>query len=91
MFKLDQWGVVDWRAAAMMKELELSNWNVDEALTPPAHDPEPWNTYYEINDWLAIDLNQEYKRRRRESLPRTADVEMAIFGLSFRVEGWNRT
>ncbi len=38
MFKPNEWGVVDWRAAAMMKQLELYDWNVDEALRRPAHD-----------------------------------------------------
>jgi len=91
MFNPNEWGVVDWRAAAMMKQLKLSNWDVDEALREPGHDKEPWDTYKDINDWLAIDLNQTYRRKRSESLQRTADVEMAIFGLSFKVERWNRT
>ena len=91
MFKPDQLGVVDWRAAAMMNQLELSNWNVDEAVAKPPRDKEPWDTYIEINDQLAVELNKTYRSKRRASLPRTADVEMAIFGLSFKVEGWNRT
>ena len=91
MFKPDEWGVVDWRVAAMLNQLELNNWNVDDALRLPAQDDEPWNTYYEINDRLAIDLTMTYRSKRSQSLPRTADVEMAIFGLSFEVGRWNKT
>lgn len=91
MFKPHEWGVVDWRAAAAMKELQLRNWNVDDVVKRPPHDTQPWDTYIEINDSLAVDLNQVYRSKRSEFLPRTADVEMAIFGLSFKVEGWNRT
>jgi hypothetical protein len=91
MFKPDEWGVVDWRVAAMLKQLELNNWNVDDALRWPAQDEAPWNTYYEINDWLAIDLNMTYRSKRSRTLQRTADVEMAIFGLSFKVGRWNKT
>jgi len=90
MFKPNHWGVVDWRAAAMMKQLELSSWNVDEALRRPAHDEEPWITYNEINDWLACDLNEAYRKKRSAPLQRTADVEMAIFALSFKVPRWNK-
>lgn len=75
----------------MKKQLELSNWNVDDALKHSAHDEEPWVTWDEISDWLAFDLNTAYRSKRTPSLPRTADVEMAIFGLSFKVERWNRT
>lgn len=91
MFKPREWGVVDWRAAAMTKQLELSGWNVDEALRQPPHDEAPWNTYEMINDWLALDLNKIYRSKRSESLQYTAHVEMAIFGLSFKVERWNRS
>jgi hypothetical protein len=90
IFKPHEWGVVDWRVAAMLKELELRNWNVDDVIKQPPHDTQPWDTYIEINDSLAVDLNEIYRSKRSGFLPRTADVEMAIFGLSFKVEGWNR-
>ena len=91
IFKPNHWGVVDWRVAAMLKQLELNDWNVDEALSRPAHDEEPWITYNEINDWLTLDLNATYRTKRNECLQRTADVEMAIFSLSFKVPHWNRS
>lgn len=74
-----------------MKHLELINWNVDEALKQPPRDEKPWCTYVDIKDWLAVDLNQVYRSKRTPSLRRTADVEMAIFALSFKVKCWNRT
>jgi hypothetical protein len=91
IFKPDDWGVVDWRVAAMIKQLELHDWNVDKALSRPVHDEKPWITYIEINDWLTLDLNAIYRARRDERLRRTADVEMAIFSLSFKVPRWNRS
>jgi hypothetical protein len=91
IFKPSDWGVVDWRVAAMLKQLELTDWNVDEALSRPPHDEKPWVTYIEINDWLTLDMNATYRAKRNGRLPRTADVEMAIFSLSFKVPRWNRS
>jgi hypothetical protein len=85
MFKPNDWGVVDWRAAAMLKQLELSNRSVDEALSQPVHDEKAWDTYNEIEEWLAFDLNEMYRNRITESLRRAADVEMAVFALSFKL------
>jgi hypothetical protein len=90
IFKPSDWGVVDWRVAAMLKQLELNDWNVDEALSRPVYDEKPWITYIEINDWLTLDLNAIYRAKRNKSLQLTADVEMAIFSLSFKVPRWNR-
>jgi hypothetical protein len=91
ILKPSDWGVVDWRVAAMLKQLELNDWNVDEALSRPVHDEKPWITYIELNDWLTLDLNAIYRAKRNKSLQRTADVEMAIFSLSFKVPRWNRS
>jgi hypothetical protein len=38
-----------------------------------------------INENAAIEHNQMYRDRVTSSLRRTADVEMAIFGLTFKV------
>jgi hypothetical protein len=44
-----------------------------------------------INEVLAIHLNNMYRQQRTSSLPDAADVEMAVFGLSFEVWSANQT
>jgi hypothetical protein len=84
-FKPDSWGVVDWRTAAMLGLLIESKGNVDRALSlAKKHNKKDLKEAYDlINEEAACAYNQMYRDRRVAPLfQRTADVEMAIFGLS---------
>lgn len=84
----DRWGVVDWRTAAMLSFLGQSNSDVDQALLLA----KKWTSndlrdaYDVIDENAACTYNQMYRDRRVTPLfPRTADVEMGLFGLSMMV------
>jgi hypothetical protein len=87
MFNPEEWGVVDWRAAYMLWALDKKNWNVAKAITLAKDDStkKAEKEFDIINEDLAVHLNDIYRKKRTACLPRTADVEMAIFGLSFKV------
>jgi hypothetical protein len=85
--KPDTWGVVDWRTAAMLGLLVESQGDVDKALElAKKQNPQVLrNTYDLIDEHGACAYNQMYRDRKvTPHLPRAADVEMAIFGLSIR-------
>jgi hypothetical protein len=84
IFKPEEWGVVDWRTAAMLGHLNESNWDVDQAmvLAKKENADDLRETFQMINEDGACAYNQMYRVRREPALPRTADVEMAVFGLS---------
>ena len=79
-----EWGVVDWRTAAMCGLLDKSGWDLGRAVAEAENEDNNklrW-TFDVINEEGARAYNQMYRDKRSGSLPRTADVEMAIFGLS---------
>jgi hypothetical protein len=83
----DQWGVVDWRVAAMRSLLDKHNWNVDAALSESKKHKaqELRNSFDLLDERSACEMNQRYReisRKHPDSLPRAADVDMALFGLS---------
>lgn len=83
--KPDEWGVVDWRTIAILDELEKTGENVDQALVLARKEKAQGlrNALDLVDEKWAWKVNREYRIRRAPgSLPRTADVEMAIFGLS---------
>ena len=94
MFNPKDWGVVDWRTAAMTWALDAKNWDVPEALSLMKADcptrkkaKDEWD---EIDEKIAADvLNARYRSNRTTFLPDVADVEMAVFGLSFEVSPVN--
>ncbi len=84
----DSWGVVDWRTAAMLEFLDRSKGDVDQAmlLAKKWKADDLRETYRHINEDWACEINRKYRERRTTpSFPRTADVEMAVFGLSMMV------
>jgi hypothetical protein len=89
MFNPVEWGVVDWRTAAMLWALEKKDWNIDQAMSL-ARSKYPNRAtakaeFEMINEDFACHLNQMYRGKRSVSLSRTADVEMAVFGITFEV------
>jgi len=89
MFDPMEWGVVDWRTAAMLWALEKKNWDVDQAMSL-ARSKYPNRAtakaeFEMINEDLASHLNKMYRGKKSVALARTADVEMAIFGITFEV------
>lgn len=82
-----EWGVVDWRVAAMLGFLHKNNWDVessiDEAKLHQAKDLR--DTFDIIDEMGASEYNKQYReisKRHTSILPRAADIDMALFGLS---------
>ena len=82
-----KWGVVDWRVAAILGFMKKNNWfvekSVNEAKLQPAKEfREVFNI---INETAAIEYINQYREISNQyltTLPRAADVDMAVFGLS---------
>ncbi len=83
------WGVVDWRAAAMVGSLERHGWQVEPAMTQARmHRASDLRCDFEtINEIAALDYERQYRSLSAQyaTLPRAADVDMAIFGVSLEV------
>lgn len=83
----EKWGVIDWRVAAMLGFLKKNKWNVENALDEAGQRPakdfrEAFNI---IDEKGASEYIKEYRKicnQHISTLPRAADVDMAIFGLS---------
>jgi len=85
-----EWGVVDWRTAAMWGFLDRCGWDLSQAVDAAKKEDENnlRRTFDVINEDEASAYNQTYRDKRSGSLPRAADVEMAIFGLSSMAWPW---
>lgn len=87
MFNPEDWGVVDWRTAIMIWALDKKKWNVAQAVTLAKDDSQrkkaakEWD---EIDENIAVMFNNRYRAKKSNSLQRTADVEMASFGTTFK-------
>ena len=83
----DKWGVVDWRVAAILGLLEKHDWNVDEVLSEAKKQKaEDLRSLLDLmNEQVACEMNAQYReisRKYSNDLPRAADVDMALFGIS---------
>ena len=83
----EKWGVVDWRVAAMLGFLKKNNWDVerslDEAKRRQAKDfREAFDIIDEKGASEYIKQYREISHQHTSTLPRAADVDMAVFGLS---------
>jgi hypothetical protein len=82
----EEWGVVDWRIFEMINLLKKHSWDIDKSLDQAKNfEAIEEDKKQIIPKALAIELNKLYRDKSKESkndLPRAADVDMAIFGLS---------
>jgi hypothetical protein len=78
------WGVVDWRTVAILGLLKKFDFDVGRVLVRAAREtPRDYRRDLDlINEDWACQVNQDYRMMRSEDLPRAADIDMALFGLS---------
>jgi hypothetical protein len=81
------WGVVDWRTAAVLSLLNKCNMNIEclLALAQQYDAKELRNLYSIIDEKAAVQINEQYRRLRSDDVLRAADVDMALFGMSLKV------
>lgn len=81
----EQWGVVDWRTVALLGLYEKHNSDMDEAVQHARKISyrEAARLYDIIDEEAALDIVRRYRDMRCPRLPRTVDVEVAIYGASF--------
>jgi hypothetical protein len=83
----EKWGVVDWRVAAMLGFLKKNKWDVDRSIgEAKRHQAKDFRETFDIIDEKgASEYNKQYREISKQhisTLPRPADVDMALFGLS---------
>jgi len=88
--KPTEWGVVDWRTAATLGLFKKHNGDINSLLIQAeTMNPKDLRKCYDIIDeHCACQINKEYRVMRTEELPRAADVDMALFGISLKA--WPR-
>jgi hypothetical protein len=85
--KPQDWGVVDWRTAAMLAQLDRTDGGIDLAVSRASKiAAQALRKRFDIIDpGFAIQTVQTYRKMRSAPLlPRAADIDMALFGLSLR-------
>ena len=82
----EEWGVVDWRTAAVSSILDKCMGDVDVFMEAAKsfNAKELRDTFSIIDELGAIAINKKYRNLRCPEMPRTADVDMALFGLSLK-------
>jgi hypothetical protein len=81
-----RWGTVDWRNAAMIELYEKNGKDVDIAVEKAKN--ENWKKYKDKYDYMdeknASHYQEKYRAYRCERLPRSADVDLAFWGMSLK-------
>jgi hypothetical protein len=80
-----EWGVVDWRTAAILAQLDKSNGDITQAIVKAQAEKKAdlKELFDIIDEKAACEYNRRYRAMRAgPPFSRTADVEMALFGLS---------
>lgn len=81
----NEWGTVDWRTIAMLSFYKNNRFNMDLALKEAKkHDMRTIASDLDfVDENMALGIVQEYRNMRDQQLPRTVDVELALYGASF--------
>jgi len=84
--KPSDWGVVDWRTVAILGLFEKCDGDVDRLIVQATKkNPRELRKSFDIiNEHCACQVNRKYRAMRTEELPRAADVDMALFGISLK-------
>jgi hypothetical protein len=80
-----EWGTVDWRTIAVLCFYRKNHFDMEIALEEAKkHDKRTMASDFDsIDERMALEIIQEYRGMRYEKLPRTVDVELALYGASF--------
>lgn len=81
----DQWGTVDWRTIAMLSFCKKNHFDMGLALQEAKkHSISKVASLFDlIDEKIALEIVQEYRKKRDRRLPRTVDVELALYNASF--------
>lgn len=80
-----EWGTVDWRTIAMLCFYKKNPFDMEMALEEAKKYDirEMASTFDSVDEKIALEIIQEYRSMRDQKLPRTVDVELALYGASF--------
>jgi hypothetical protein len=80
-----EWGTVDWRTIAMLCFYRKTPFDMEMALEEAKKYDirEMASTFDSVDEKIALEIVQEYRSMRDQKLPRTVDVELALYGASF--------
>lgn len=81
----NEWGTVDWRTIAMFGFYKKNGFDMEMALEEAKkHDIRTIASDFDlVDERIALGIVQEYRSMRDQELPRTVDVELALYGASF--------
>lgn len=81
----DEWGVVDWRTIAILSLYEKHGYDMDNTIEEARRNKmqEMASLFELVNEELALDEVKKYRNLRNSKLPRTVNVELALYGASF--------
>lgn len=81
----DQWGTVDWRTIAVLSFYKKNHFDMGLALhEAKRHEVRTIASDFDlVDEKTALEIVQEYREMRDKRLPRTVDVELALYGASF--------
>jgi hypothetical protein len=81
----DQWGTVDWRTIAILTFYKNNHLDMEIALQKAKKENirNIASLFDLVDEKVALNIVQEYRRMRDQRSPRTVDVELALYGASF--------
>jgi len=81
----DQWGTVDWRTIAMLSFYKKNHFDMELAIQEAKkYDIRTIASDFDtVDEKIALEIVQEYRRMRDQKSSRTVDVELAFYAASF--------